>query len=166
MSGMVQSRFGDRLVSRIRPAMEPEYYKTYTMDLPLRTHWRFATCEEYECDDFVNGFVATIDTSTELGRKQYHFLTHDRTRRHSIQRVTETLFKFVYGPGNRCFRNVEGDDRRHKLPNGRPPFYLVAGGDWRGNPRGTPTMIHRRPEDWADDFANHQDKLSEVFRRG
>jgi hypothetical protein len=154
------------MVNRIAPAMGPEGYKTYEMDMPLGTHWRPVSCEDYECDDFMHGFVLTVDTSTDLGKKQFHFVTHDKTRKMSMQRVGEYVFKFLYGPGNKCFKNVEGDPRRHKLPIGRPPFFLVSGGDWRGNPRGTPTMTHRRPEDWIDDFANHQDKLATAFQRG
>lgn len=158
---MVQVPFGNARISRLAPDLGPEYYKTYTMSSPFASHWKPATCEEYECEDFLNGFVLTVDLGTELGQKQYHYVTHDRDRRHSMQRISDHLIKFVYGPGNPCFRR--GD---HKVPLDRPPFYLVSGGDWRGNPRGIRRMVHRRPEDWVDDFANHQDSISEAVKRG
>jgi hypothetical protein len=158
---MVQVPFGRATVSRLAPDLGPEHYKTYTMAAPLASHWRRATCEEYECDGFLNGFVLTVDVSSDLGRKQYHFVTHDKERRYSMQRVSQHLIKFVYGPGNQCFKR--GD---HRVPLDRPPFYLVSGGDWRGNPRGTKRTIHRRPEDWVDDFANHQIGISDAIKRG
>lgn len=161
MSHMVQVPFGRAMVSRLAPDAGPEHFKTFTWSAPVRTHWRPATCEEYKCDGIVHGFVTTVDTSTDRGRKQYHFLTHDKERTHSMQRVGPTLFKFIYKPGNPCF-NREG----HRVPIGRPPFYLVSGGDWRGNPRRIQTLYHRRPEDWVDQFANHQNDIAEAFRRG
>jgi hypothetical protein len=102
-----------------------------------------------------------VDTGTELGQKQFYYLTHDTDRKYSMQRVDQTLFKFLYGPGNPCFRR--GD---HRVPIGRPPFYLVAEGDWRGNPRGTPAFRHRRVEDWVDEFANHQNSIAAAIKRG
>lgn len=166
MGQLIRVPFGNGYVTRVAPLMEPQYYKTYEVDMPLATHWRWVSCEDYECDPFLQGFVLTCDLSTELGQKQAHFALNDKTRSCSMQRVSETMVKFLYKPGNKCFHNIPGDPLRHRLPIGRPPFYLVAGGDWRGNPRGTPTMTHRRPEDWIDDFANHQDKLATAFQRG
>lgn len=146
---------------RIQPRLGPEYYKTYSWTAPLGSHWRQATCLEYECEDFQTGFVLSIDTSTDLGQKQYFYVTHDRDRSYTMQRVAPDLYKFVYKPGNECFKRGE-----HRVPIGRPPFYLVHEGDWRGNPRGTPTLRHRRPEDWIDQFANHNQELSDAVKRG
>lgn len=147
--------------NRISPNMGPENYKSYTMRAPFETHWRMATCEEYECIDFLNGFAITVDTATELGKKQHYYLTHDNERSYSLQRVTESLFKFIYKPGNPCVKRAD-----HRVPIGRPPLLLVVGGDWRGNPRGTPTVRHTRVEDWVDDFATHQEGLATLLRRG
>lgn len=153
-------------LNRLPPNMGPESYKSYTIRAPISTHWRRATCDDYECDFFLHGGVTTVDVSTELGKKQYHFLSHDKTRRWHTQRAGETLYRFVYGPGNNCFSNTDEDPRRHIVPIGRPPLVLVSGGDWRGNPLGTPTVRHRSVEDWVDDFANHQDRLKTAIERG
>jgi len=150
-------------MGRIEPAIGPEFYKTYTVNAPITTHWRKATCEEYECDDFLYGFVLTVDIGTELGQKQAYYVRHDKTRRCSEQKIDERIIKFVYGPGNNCFEPVRST---HRVPIGRPPFYLVSGGDWRGNPRGIETLVHRRPDDWVDDFATNQIRIAESVRKG
>lgn len=142
------------------PRLGPQNYRTYAMRAPLRTHWRPATCEEYECLEFLNGFVITIDLSTELGQKQHHYLTHDKTRRGSLQRISLELVKIVYGPGNRCFNWGE-----HKVPIGRPPLLIAREGDWRGNPRGI-VRRHTRVEDWVEDSANNIDRITTLIQRG
>lgn len=161
---MVQVPYGHTSITRYAPEAGPQHFMTYEWSAPLRSHWRKATCEEYECDDFINGFVLTVDLSTELGKKQYYFVTKvDRERSYSMQRVTQTMVKFIYGPGNPCFAPKRNT---HRVPIGRPPFYIVAQGDWRGNPRGTPRYLHRRAEDWIDDSANHFNRLAEAAKRG
>jgi hypothetical protein len=149
-------------LNRIMPVAGPEYYKSYTLSAPVTTHWRPATCEEYECDDFLYGFVLTVDENTELGQQQAYYVRHDRTRRCTEQQVGQGITKFVYPPGNQCF---EPKRSSHRLPIGRPPNYLVATGDWRGNPIGWSARF-RRPADWVDDFANHQIKIAELHQRG
>lgn len=151
---------GAVLVNRPTPIGDPQHYKSYTMRAPVRTHWRPATCEEYECLDYQYGWVTTIDLSTDLGQKQYHYLTHDKERRYSMQRLSLSIVKFIYGPGHRCFRSDE-----HKVAVGKPPKLLVVGGDWRGNPRGE-VRVHTRIEDWVDDSRVHQDKISTLVKRG
>lgn len=162
MGRMVQVPFGHTMVSRLAPDLGPEHYMTFSMNMPVKTHWRPATCEEYECEDFLHGFVTTIDFSTELGQRQLHYLTKvDKDRRYHLQRTGPYEVKLIYGPGNPCFKRQD-----HRVPVGRPPFYLVSGGDWRGNPRGTAQYRHRRAEDWVDQFANHQIEIAETVKRG
>lgn len=162
MAQMVQdnSRYHS---NRILPNLPPEYYKSYSLRQPLRTHFRPATCYEFECDEFVYGFVLTMDLSTELGQRQLYYVQHDKSRKCHLQRVDLQIMKAVYGPGNDCF---EPKRSQHRVPIGRPPFLLVAEGDWRGNPRGTPVRRHRNVEDWVDDFANHQQALSDAYQKG
>lgn len=148
-------------LNRIPPRLGPEHYKTYHQTLPLSTHWRPATCEETDCPDWLNGFVTVVDTGTELGQKQFDFLTHDRKRSFVMNRVGERLVEFHYKPGTICMRWDE-----HRLPIGRPPLYLVTGGDWRGNPRRTPTVRHRTVEHWVEDFSIHQDRIATAVQRG
>jgi len=156
-------RFIPPRLNRITPRLGPEYYQSYTMSLPLSTHWRPATCEEVDCPDFINGFVLTVDTSTDLGQKQYYYVTHDKSRKYSMQRLNQYTYKFIYGPGNNPFA---GPAHEHRLPIGREPYWLVRGGDWRGNPRGIETRVHTKPEFWVEDCADNQQKLAEFEKRG
>lgn len=159
--GMIQTPYGYTTVSRIEPLMPAQAYKTYGMSMPIRTHWRPATCEEIGCQAFSNGWVSTFDLGTELGAKQYAYCRNDKSRSFTAQRAGTTVIKLVYGPGNKCFQ--AGD---HKLPLDRPGRFYVAEGDFRGNPRNIPVRVHRRAEDWVEDFSEHQDRLSTEIQRG
>lgn len=153
----------DQALRRISPRIGPEHFRTYSIDAPLATHWRKASCEEYECDEYLNGFVLTIDPTTDLGQRQLYYVQHDRSRKGVIQQVGFDLIKVVYAPGTMCW---EPKKSTHRVPIGRPPFFLVHGGDWRGDPRGIGRLIHRRPVDWVDDFANNQINIAEAIRKG
>lgn len=142
------------------PLMTPDHYKSYSVLAPPRTHWRPATCEEYECDGWVYGFVTTVNLATPLGQKQYDFLSHDKSRSYSMQRISMELIKFIYGPGNICMNWDQ-----HRIPVGRPPRLLVASGDWRGNPTGK-VVRHTKIEHWVEDFGENQQKLAEQQERG
>lgn len=158
---MIQVPYGNATVNRIEPAMGAENYKTYGMSMPLQTHWRPATCEEISCEHYRSGWVSTFDLGTDLGQQQYEFCKHDRTRSFTEQRPAMTLVKLVYAAGNTCFQR---DD--HKLPLERPARFYVAGGDFRGNPRGVPVRVHHSAADWCEDFAGHQDQLKTAIGRG
>ena len=140
------------------PMAGPELYNSYTVATPPRTHFRKATCAEYECAGYLYGFVTTVDLSTELGQRQYHFLTHDKKRTYTEERVSLDLVNFIYGPGNIC---MSWDS--HVVPIGRPPRLLVVGGDWRGNPRGT-YRVHDKIEHWVEDFGLNQIKLQDLSK--
>jgi hypothetical protein len=161
MSGMIQVPFGNTLVTRAAPLAGPEAYKTYGMSMPAETHWRPASCEEYGCEAYASGWVTTLDLSTELGRKQYHFITHDRERSHTEQRITGTLVKCLFPAGTPCFGRSE-----HKVPLERPARFYVAEGDFRGNPRRIPVRVHQRAEDWAEDFSGHLEGIKSLSERG
>lgn len=161
MQGMVQVPFGRAMVSHFAPPMPPQAYKTYGMAMPLRTHWRRATCEEVGCEAYRNGWVSTFDVATELGQRQYAYCKEDRSRSFSVQRPMLTLVKFVYPPGSRCFRSDE-----HRLPLDRPARFYVAEGDFRGNPRGIPVRVHARADDWVEDFSLHQQRLADAIEKG
>lgn len=159
MTQMISVPFGNTFVQRTAPAMPVQAYTTYGMLRPLKTHWRRATCEEAGCAAYLKGWVTTVDLSTELGRRQYDLITRDRERRYSVQRVTATMVKFTYGPGMPCFARSA-----HQMVLEREPRFIVAHGDWRGyldRPR-----VHKRAEEWVEDFSIHQDKLATVLGRG
>jgi len=152
---------GAVLLNRITPKLGPAAFKSYSLRAPLSTHWRKATCEEYECDSYLHGWVTVVDTATELGQQQAHYIRHDRSRRCHEETTGTSLVSFTYPPGQEMFPCPAHD---HHVGVGRPPLMLVTGGDWRGNPRGTPAVAHRRIEDWIDDCATHQDRLARAQR--
>jgi hypothetical protein len=158
---MVASRGAQVLRGRIQPGLEAAQYKTYGMLYPLKTHWRKATCQEVECDHYVLGWDTVVDTSTDLGKKQYDYCHSDKSRTFTETKEGFTLVRFHYGPGNRPF---PGARHEHRVKVDRPPLFIVRGGDWRGNPLGVEPRLHRNGENWADDFATHQDKLVRAGR--
>lgn len=144
----------------VPPRLGPAHFKTYALLRPRGSHFRQATCEEFECDQFINGFELHVDTSTQLGQRQYHYVTHDTTRSFVKKRTGQFIFTFHYPPGNDGF----GDAHRHLMNIQRPPTALVMPGDWRGQTGDA--RVHKRLEDWVDDSQNHHDKLATVRQRG
>lgn len=157
--GMIQVPYGHGMISRIEPAGPSQAYKTYSMRFPLKTHWRQATCEEVDCEAYRCGWVTTVDIGTELGQKQFYFITHDKERSCSMQKSGDTLFKFLFGPGQRCFASGN-----HRVRLERIPQALVIPGDFRQ--RTGPVQVHKRIDDWVDDFANHQNRIKTQLERG
>jgi len=147
-------------VNRVQPQGEPMDYVTYRLRAPLITHWRPATCPEVDCGPYRIGWATTVDERTELGQGQAHFIRHDRSRRHREERLPDGRTRFLFEPGQICF----GVDA-HVVPVGRPPLYLVQGGDWRVY-RPPLVRAHTNADNWVDDFANHQDKLTTAHKRG
>ena len=143
-------------VVRPAPRMGLASYRTYSVATPPRTHFRPASCEEYECEEFRFGFITTLDLATDFGREMADVIRADRTRSHTEIRTSLYEVQFSFPPGTDCW--LRG---KHRVPVDRPPFLVVRGGDWRGS-----TGIIRRHSHinhWAEDFALHQDKLNKVF---
>ena len=145
-------------MSRIVPKLGPEGYKSYSWRRPLSTHWRKATCEEARCGAFRLGWVSVVDVSTELGRRQYDYITHDTSRQHHEEKTGTGLVSFTFPPGQEFFAGAP--QHEHRKPVDRPPLLLVTGGDWRGNPRQVRTVVHRHADDFVDDFATHLEGLA------
>lgn len=142
---------------RITPKLPPEALKTYGIMAPKETHFRRASCKEVDCPRYANGWKTIVDLSTDLGVKQARYIREHSGRKYTVTKEGE-LATFVFGPEQQCFTP-------HSVPLEREPLYVVRGGDWRGNPRGTPT-VRRGAADWVDDFANHQDQISRKIEKG
>lgn len=136
---------------RIQPAMPVHAYRTFGISKPLATHWRPATCEEVQCEAFVNGWITRAQTDEQAAY----------IKRHSGRSFIETAKNvFQFKPGQTCFAAAD-----HKVPLEREGIYVARGGDWRGNPTGE-RRVHARPADWVEEFAEHQDMLADRVRRG
>lgn len=151
---------GAVLLNRIQPALGPEAYKSYSWRQPLETHFRRVRCADVQCADFTRGWVTVVDTATDLGQRQFDYLSHDKSRRWHMEKTGTSLVSFTYPPGNEGFDSAKHE---HYRPIGYEPIMLVHGGDFRGNPRGTRPVV-MRPQDWIDDFATHQDRLARAQR--
>lgn len=160
---MIKRPFGRGHVSVIAPLADPRAYRTFRVVAPVSSHWERVGCEKYECPDYRNGFFVDVDTSTDLGQAQYNYLTNkDKSRKGTMQKMSETVYRFTYPPGSRPFA---GNNHEHYWPIGRPPYYLVHDGDWRGNPTGFKRFF-QKPEDWIDMSANHQDQIATQLQKG
>lgn len=163
MGDMIQVPFGNGArVSRFAPVGPVQAYLTYGWSMPQPTHWVPASCEDIDCDAWRMGWVTSVDLSTELGQRQYHYITHDKTRSYTETRTGGTIVDFTFPPGTPCFVNRPTGDG-HQRPVGKPPVFYRRDGDWRG---GQNRYIHTRPEDWVDDFATHTDRLAAEIQKG
>jgi hypothetical protein len=162
-TGMIARPFGNTHVMQIAPKADPRAYVTFRAVAPVSSHWARVSCAEYQCSDYRNGFFIDVDTSSELGQAQYDYLSkRDKKRKGTMQRITWTVVRFTYPPGSVPF---DGNGHEHYKPIGRPPYYLVHDGDWRGNPTGF-RRFFERPEDWIDMSANHQDQIATQLQKG
>lgn len=173
-------------INRAQPVGPAAAYKTYQVTAPLSTHFRPATCAEVDCAAWRHGWRTVVDERTDLGMAQAAYIraecvsaslpaspagrarrryTEHRDEHHLMDGTGLTagsvtgLTTFEFAAGQPCFA-------KHEVPLERPELYIVRGGDWRGNPRGTPARRHTTAEDWVEDFAEHQDRLRTALERG
>lgn len=150
-------------------------YKTFRVASPLATHFRPATCEEYKCEAFHNGWTYR---KADLERENLLYaVTHAGKRYREMVLPSDVIrdpdtgqfikdadrpdeLCLVFEPGQKCFQ-----ERMHRVPLDRPEFYFAGRGDYR-------SFSHRkaqaftRPVDWVDSFANHLDMIKTEIERG
>jgi hypothetical protein len=130
------------------PVAHPGAYQTFN----VTPYWRAATCAEIDCTAYTNGWVSVFDESTDLGRNQADYVRTNSGRHYKETRTEGGLTRFDFPAGQTCFQS-----QNHRVPAQRPELYIVRGGDWRkavGRPH-----VYDRPDQWADDFAAHTDRL-------
>lgn len=142
---------------RIQPAMPASAYKSYSMRFPLATHYRPASCAEVECQHHLLGWQTIVPEGSDNAA-----LVRSLKGRYSFTEQAQPggLVEFTFPAGQACFRAST-----HRVALERTPVCLVTGGDWRGNPMGTPART-LRVDDWVDDFATHQDRLAREIEKG
>ena len=151
---------GAAVLNRPVPKLGAQCYKSYSWRQPLETHFRRVSCADVQCADYRKGWVTLVDTATELGQRQFDYLTRDASRSPHMEKTGTSLVSFTYPPGSQPFDSTRHE---HYRPIGYDPVTLVTGGDWRGNPRRTEPRI-MRTADWICDFAEHQEKLARAQR--
>lgn len=145
-----------RPLNRLPIQGEAQDYQTFQIKAPLSTHWRKATCAEFECKNMQNGWRTTLDATNEAA---IYYIRKTSGRSFREYRNEAGQFVFEFTPGQTCFGE-------HRVRLERDELFIVKDGDYRGNPRRTAPRVHQRPADWVDQFAEHQDKLKTLHERG
>lgn len=144
-----------RPLNRIDPAGPAQAYKTYAIASPISTHYRPGSCDEAGCLAHRHGWQTAVDEATDLGQQQAHYIRKVAGRRFTERRTEVGLTAFTFEAGQECFT-------RHHVPLERPEFYVVRGGDWRGDPAGRQPQLHSGPDAWVNDFGEHQDRIARL----
>jgi hypothetical protein len=116
----------------------------YQIVAPKSTHFRPATCEEVQCDAWRNGWKTILpiaDMRVEYIRAQSGRSFHESTE--------AGMTTFTFFAGQKCFAAD-----KHMVPLERDPIFRV-----RENGL---LQTHQRPDQWADDFADHLDKIRKI----
>lgn len=144
--------------TRINPKLPVDAMQTYAIRAPKQTHSRPASCAEADCPNLRHGWRSVIDETSDLGAAQAGYIRRESGRKFTEARDEAGLTVFTFEPWQRCFA-------QHTVSLDREPFYIVRGGDWRGNPRGE-IRRHVRADDWVEDFAQHQTTLADRLEQG
>ncbi len=146
-----------RQLVRRSPLMGPNAYKTYA----LRALFRPANCIEIDCENYLKGWTFKVDHLRADPRLE-HAVRNSRKK--FVEKELSGEMYLVFEPGQMCFAV-----KSHKKQREQDPLLFVARGDWRTYlPKtGLPPEPRRmKPDDWVDDFANHQDKINTLIARG
>lgn len=158
--GPVPRRAGaHRPLTRTAPRIGAENMQTFAIEAPKATHFRRVSCEEISCPAAERGWTMKIDLSTELGQRQGRYIKHQSGRRFEIVDQRDGLVTLKFPGGQECFQE-------HQVRTDRPERFLVKGGDWRGNPRGQLTRVHKKPEFWIEEFQENSTRLNQLKERG
>ncbi|MFF3511531.1 hypothetical protein [Streptomyces sp. NPDC002573] len=141
-------------MNRIDPAMPVGAYQTYSITSPRDVQVR-AACEQAGCQAWQHGWESAIDERTDLGRTQAAYIRTQSGRTFREMKRGDGLTVFRFEPYQRCFAE-------HRT---RPEIYLVRDGDWRGNPTGRQRQ-HTSPDDWVEDFGEHQQRIADQQQKG
>lgn len=166
-----------RPLFRIPPVLPAAAMKTYHVARPI-TWWVFASCGQVDCDHYRRGWTTIVDEDQAgVIRRSGRSFTETRDR--------AGLVTFAFPPGQRCWHAPPAElvgqaifavvsrlpepeiaDRWHKRVPQREPLFGLTGGDWRGNPRGTPPVRFKTHRQFIDDFAEHQLRIADRIKRG
>lgn len=143
-------------MNRIPPQGRVQDYKTYQIVSPLSTHWEPATCQQVDCPEYLHGWRVKIEG---LPPEMVH-AARTSGRKFSELEISANEHWLVFEAGQSCFRAA-----LHRRLLDKQEVFIVRDGDFRGNPTGN-VRRHTRPEDWTEDFAEHQDKLAQQTQQG
>ncbi len=134
-------------------------YQTYAIRALPGVHTRTVSCREAGCQAYERGWKTTVDISTPLGKEQARYIENESGRRYEVLADLASvagMATYIFPAGQECFAEHQEQVR--------PGLYLKRAGDHRGNPTGERTEMSERS--WLDDFGEHQQKLSDLQKRG
>lgn len=143
-------------MNRTAPQGASRDYKTYQIVSPLSTHWRPATCAEIDCPEYLKGWRLRVEG---LPPEMLH-AAKTCGRKFAELDVSANEHWLIFEAGQPCFRAAQ-----HRKLLDKQEIFIVRDGDFRGNPTGN-VRKHTRPEDWREDFAEHQEKLARQIQQG
>lgn len=146
----------NRPPNRVPPKGPSHAYQTHSVQTPLSTHHRKATCAEVDCQAFLNGWSLHKEVLTE---QDLHVARNSGRRFREVE-IGPGVTHLVYEAGQPCFAA-----HTHTVRLDRQEFFFVGRGDWRTFSTRHATQF-KRPEDFIDHFATELDKLRTERERG
>jgi hypothetical protein len=139
----------------IMPQATPYAYETFQVKAPIKTHWRRATCEEIDCEQWREGWAVRLEM---LEPEDLHAMRNSG-RAFKQYDVADGETWWVFEPGQPCFAAAAHITRLE-----REELFVLRDGDWRANPTGVRHELS--PTSWVDSFGENQESLAEEARRG
>lgn len=141
---------------RVLPSASEAPTHTWRIAAPAETHRRPADCREVDCIHYQHGWVTEVATDSPQARyiREEMNRGEDASRRRTFteERPYEGMSRFVFPPGQRCFR-------QHTAPTGREGLYLMQPSG------GHPPIPFRRREVWRDDMNEELHQLKALVDR-
>jgi hypothetical protein len=131
--------------------------RTFQIDQPLSTHYRVATCAEVDCPDRAGGWRMGFDLSDPERLAAARWIRDHGGRRYTHE-IIDGKIVMTFAAGQNCFK-------AHRVPLDREPFYVVRGGDFRGNPEKI-YFQHRSADSFIDQWESDLDRLNAIRERG
>ncbi len=116
-----------------RNALHPNL-QNFRVLLPVATHRMVATCEDVDCDHYLNGWMTVV----EVDSRQDIYIRKHSGRKWTVTKVG-TQLEYRFEAGQKCFTE-------HTRLNGREPFYLHETRDGRRMHRAQDFMEHAKQE--------------------
>jgi hypothetical protein len=156
-----------RVPYRLTPPMPQQVYRTFSVHMPLATHWRRASCEEAGCKRWARGWKTKFVPGTPAGEKiRYQIKNSPTKRKYTVVRLPDRV-EVCFPAGQECFVQ-DHPATAHKVSVQRPQIHVVRAGDWRtdARTRHATRRVHTRAEYWVEEFAENQDRLKKAIQRG
>lgn len=143
-----------RATHSVRPLAPASAYQTYAITAQ-QDRYIIQACKDAGCAYWRDGWESPIDERTEQGRMWAYLIRKESGRSFKECRRADGVTVFRFDPYQRCFQE-------HRT---KADLLVVRHGDWRGNPSGW-SRVHTRPQDWVEDFMEHEGALGDLRQKG